>query len=130
MVCMVDGYIGLLNTGLTEPPVETGYKRISAGRVNLWEAQSLLEGKQFVFPDVAAPGYGHIFCIGLFDAEQNGNLLYFWPLKESVDVHTGVTPGIVNGQLLRGIDVSAQVIASLKEAISATKSNLCKEESS
>lgn len=117
--CTVNGYIGLLGNDLTEPPKESGYKRVPSGDVNLLENTDFLKGRQFVFPEVTSPGYGQIFCAALYDAEKDGNILYIWPLPQSVDVHEGVIPGLINGQLLRGIDVSSEVIVKLAESISA-----------
>lgn len=119
-----EGYIGLLGVGLEEPLPATGYKRTAAGAFDIWQAPNLLRGRQFVFPEVKAPGYGFIFCIGLFNAPTGGELLYTWDLPEKVDMHEGVVPGIIDGRLIRGVDVSAQVIASLKEAIAATKTKI------
>ena len=122
--CNVDGYLGLLGVGLVEPSKDTGYVRVPVGKVNLWEAVKLLVGQQFAFPEVKAPGYGYIICIGLFNAAESGELMYMWPVKELVDVHEGVIPGVVNGQLVRGVDVSAEVLAKLEEAISATNTSI------
>ena len=122
--CMVNGYIGLMGDGFEEPPIEAGYRRVHSGEMNLWEAPTFLNDHQFVFPEATTPGYGNVFCVGLFNAEQAGELLYIWPLHEEVDVHEGVVPGLINGKLLRGIDVSAEVVAKLEEAIAATKDGI------
>lgn len=114
-------YLGLLGVGMEEPLPETGYIRVPAGEVDLWEAPTMLEGRQFVFPDVKAPGYGRIFCIGLYNAQVGGDLLYTWDIPELVDVHEGVIPAVVDGRLIRGVDVSAQVIVSLKDACEVQK---------
>lgn len=111
-------HIGLRVSG-KEPPAESGYSRIPLGDMNILDVPTLLKDRQIVFNDVTAPGYGLVTDICAFD--QDGELLYIWPLPEPVDVHEGVVPGIVDGRLIRGLDVSAQVIASLKDACEVKK---------
>lgn len=108
-------YAGLLVSD-KEPAAETGYSRVGLGDISILDIPWLLKDRQIIFQNVATPGYGLVTEIAAFDAPEGGELLYTWPLPESVDVHEGVIPGIVDGRLIRGLDVSAQVIASLKDA--------------
>lgn len=111
-------YVGLLVSD-KEPPAESGYSRVRLEDVDILDVPTLLKDRQIVFPDVTAPGYGLVTDICAFD--EGGELLYTWPLPESVDIHEGVVPAILDGRLVRGMDVSAQVIASLKDACELKK---------
>lgn len=111
-------YVGLLVSG-KEPPAESGYSRVRLYDVDILDVPTLLKDRQIVFPDVTAPGYGPVTDICAFD--EGGELLYTWQLPEPVDVHERVVPAILDGRLVRGMDVSAQVIASLKDACELKK---------
>lgn len=114
--CPITAYIGLLGPSGKEPCPESGYSRVKLGDADLWDAPKLLDGNQLVFDEATAPGYGLISMISLYNAPEGDQPLYIWVLDEPVDVHAGVIPAVVNGRLIRGVDVSAQVIASLKDS--------------
>lgn len=115
--CLVAGYIGLMGVGDKEPSVEAGYARVGIGQVDLLEAPRLLNGRQIVFNEVTAPGCGLVYEIGLYNAPEGGELLYYWNLPEPVDVHAGTIPVVHNGKLLLGLDVSANIsLASVSAA--------------
>ena len=99
-------YIGLLRHDGTEPPRETGYRRISVPGAKL---PDVLPGRQIVFPDVTAPGYGVIAKAAAYVDESAPMHLAAWDLPMAVDVHEGVVPVIHNGTLYRGVEVQATV---------------------
>lgn len=99
-------YAGLLRLDGTEPPQESGYRRIPVPGAKLPNA---LFGRQIVFPDVTAPGYGVVDKITVYVDESAPMYLASWDLPEPLDVHEGVIPIIANGRLLRGLEMQAQV---------------------
>lgn len=99
-------YIGLLRHDGTEPPRESGYRRVPVSDV---VPGSVLSGRQIVFPDVTAPGYGVIALIGAYADEEAQEPLGVWVIPEALDVHEGVVPVIHNGVLYRGVEVQARV---------------------
>lgn len=105
----ITAYIGLLRRDGTEPPREAGYKRAAAGDVDLWDIAKLPYTGQHIFPDVTAPGYGHIVEYAAYTAPEGGEPLIVWHLPEPVDCHKGTVPFIHEGRLLLGVDVSAEI---------------------
>lgn len=99
-------YIGLLRHDGTEPPRESGYRRIP---VQVPENERILPGRQIVFPDVTAPGYGVIAMAAAYEDEEDREPLGVQLFPEALDVHEGVVPVIYNGTLYRGVEVQAQV---------------------
>lgn len=116
--CLVTAYIGLMGPGGQEPPAETGYCRVGIGEVDLWEAPRLLTGRQIVFNEIKAPGYGRIYSIGMYNAPEGGELLYVWDVPENMDFHAGVIPAILDGRLVRGLEVSMEILMSTQIAMS------------
>lgn len=91
-------YVGLLN-GSTEPDKSTGYMR----------KESDFDHTVF-FP--VSKGYGTITHIGLYETETGGDPVDVIRLPEPVDVHRGIIPVVHNRKLLRGVDVTAKIIAN------------------
>lgn len=112
-------YVALLASA-QEPGPETGYARAPVEDVDILDVPYMLDDRQIVFNDVVMP-YGLIDSVAAYDAPEGGELLYTWPLPEPVDIHEGVVPAILDGRLVKGMDVSAQVIASLNEACEVRK---------
>lgn len=115
-------YMGLLRSDGTEPPKESGYARIPVGvvevrfnfperNIDCTEIQKLPFGKQIVFPDVAAEGYGAITTLALFFSQTGGDAVWLWPLPEPVDLKPGMIPFIHNGRLYKGVEVKARIVA-------------------
>lgn len=102
-------YIALLRADGTEPDAWTGYERICAGEAASEALPSFLQGKQIVFPDVRAPGYGMIHAMAACDKKTGGSILYRWPMETAMDVHQGVVPVIHNGKLWRGVEAKAKI---------------------
>lgn len=103
-------YIALLHADGTEPDKASGYQRVCIGEVDAIDIPTVLQGRQIVFPDVTAPGYGYIAAITVSDWEKAGAALWVWPLPEPMDVHKGVVPVIHNGKLYRGMEVQAKAV--------------------
>lgn len=99
-------YIGLLRADMTEPCAESGYARAEVPCANL---RDLYCGRQIVFPDVKAPGYGVITSVAVYDKKNDGMVVDAWNLPAPQDVHEGVVPLLYNGVLYRGMEVQARV---------------------
>lgn len=99
-------HIGLLRHDGTEPSKESGYRRIPVQRP---EDGDILSGRQIVFPDVTAPGYGVIAKAAAYADESAPMHLAAWELPMALDVHEGVVPVIHDGTLYRGVEVQAKV---------------------
>lgn len=99
-------HIGLLRHDGTEPPKESGYRRIPVQRP---EDGDILSGRQIVFPDVTAPGYGVIAMAASYEDEKDREPLGIQLFPEALDVHEGVVPVIHDGTLYRGVEVQAKV---------------------
>lgn len=92
-------YIGLLRHDGTEPPRESGYRRIPVKT----------PARQVVFPEVTAPGYGVIAQLAVYADETAMEPLDVLTFPVALDVHEGVVPVIQNGVLYRGVEVQATV---------------------
>jgi hypothetical protein len=99
-------YVGLLRADMTEPCVESGYTRVEVPCANL---KDLYCGRQIVFPDAMAPGYGVITSVAVYDKKFGGEVVDAWNLLAPQDVHEGVVPLLYNGTLYRGMEVQAKV---------------------
>lgn len=88
-------YVGLL-IGSKEPPYSKGYARVCG------DFEQTL-----TFP--VSSGYGLVTSIALFENEIGGVPTKVVELPQPVDCHDGVIPIIHNRQLLRGLDVTAQI---------------------
>lgn len=108
---MVDAhlYLGLLRDDGTEPPTESGYHRVEVTTTEDAYVDTV------AFPEVRAPGYGNITDVVLYDQLQNGNIVLLLPQPSAQNVHTGIIPFVRNGQLYRGVDVSASFVASMAD---------------
>lgn len=96
-------YVGLLN-GSMEPDSSTGYMRI----------ESDLNCTVF-FP--VSKGYGVITKIGLYEDKTGREPIETINLPEPVDIHEGVVPIVHSRKLLRGLDVTAKILASTSGAL-------------
>lgn len=105
----IPAYIGLLLVNDSEPAAETGYARIPLGDVAIPDIPGLPFQNQIVFEDVKNPGYGDVAAVALFCKPQDSEPLWVWKLPTPVNVHEGVIPAIVNGQLIRGVEVKAEI---------------------
>ena len=103
-------YIGLLRADGSEPPALSGYKRIHAGETELSQIPDLVSRNQICFDDVAAPGYGEISAVAAFRTQQDESPVWAQQLPVPLDIHEGVIPFVFKGQLMRGLEVQAQVI--------------------
>lgn len=117
----IPAWLGLLQAGCVEPDSTAGYARVYMGEIDLWSIPFALQDQQFVFNEVQHPGYGTVHMLGMYSAPEYGDLLYIWDLPEAVQLHEGVVPGVLDGKLVRGMDVSAHVLMQLSEQISTTK---------
>lgn len=102
-------YLGLLRSDGTEPPAESGYHRVEVTTTETAYVDTV------AFPEVRAPGYGNITDVVLYDQLQNGNIVLLLPQPFAQDVHTGIIPFVRDGQLYRGVDVSASFVASMAD---------------
>lgn len=102
-------FVGLLRADGSEPSALSGYKRIPAGESEFSKIPEVVSRQQIIFDDVQAPGYGEITAIAVYHKQESGRPVWLQELPAAVDVHEGVIPIIVRGQLLRGLEVQAQV---------------------
>lgn len=102
-------YMGLLRADGSEPSRQSGYERMCAGEVLIYDIPGIPNDRDIVFNEVADPGYGNICAYAAFDAPVGGEALYLWELPQPVYCHTGTIPFIHKGVLYRGLDVSAQI---------------------
>lgn len=103
-------YIGLLRADGSEPSALSGYQRIYTGEAPLPQIPELVSQNQIAFDAVTAPGYGGITAIAAFRTQQDGDPVWEQQLPMALDIHEGVIPFIFKGQLVRGLEVQAQVI--------------------
>lgn len=110
MICAkIPGYVGLLRADGSEPPAASGYKRVFVENMKLTNHALTLSDKQIVFDDVTAPGYGEITAIAVYLNQHDVEPAFLIEFP-AVEIHEGIIPLIVNNQLLRGMEVQAQVI--------------------
>lgn len=106
---MVDLYIALLRPDGTEPPPETGYRRIPVGICDMVSAIDVFNGHNIAFPDVKDPGYGVIDAMAVFERKVGGNIVASYTFPNAWDCYEGVVPVIHKGQLYRGVEIQATV---------------------
>ena len=109
-------YIGLLRHDGTEPPREAGYRRVLVTNA---ACGSILSGRQIVFPEVTAPGYGVIAMAASYEDEKDREPLGIQLFPNALDVHEGVVPVIHDGTLYRGMEVKAEVILNSADIFGA-----------
>lgn len=103
-------YIGLFRSDGTEPLPKAGYTRACLGEMDILDVPQAPQGRDIVFDDVTAPGWGHITEYRAYDCPEGGEALYIWPLSAPVHAHPETIPVIHDGRLLLGVDVSANII--------------------
>lgn len=106
---MTSVYIGFLNERGNEPHPNSGYKRVLIGNADQEELLNFVLEKKIAFPKAEKPGYGDIAAIAAYSEENGGYAMGKWFLPEPVNIHDGVIPLIINGNLYRGLEVEAKI---------------------
>lgn len=101
-------WLGLLHADLTEPNADTGYARVSVDKDSMAEP--------VIFEEVTKD-CGLISFVAVYSSQDAKKPLKLIKLSHSESLVAGVIPIFKDRRLLLGVDVSAQIVTAMQDAV-------------